>query len=158
MKKPLTPQQAAERLADACSRAEYCTAELRQKLRRWQVPAADAQAIVEELQRKRFVDDDRYARAFVRQKVAFARWGRRKIAAALAAKRITGAAAREALDTIDAAEYAAALRAVVAAKARSLGPEALATYEGRTRLFRHAASRGFETELISKTIKQLMTS
>lgn len=156
MKQPPTPQQAAERLADACSRAEYCTAELLQKLRRWQIPPAQADAIIERLRRLRFVDDARYARAFVRQKVAFARWGRRKIAAALAAKRITGAEAREALDTIDPAEYSAALQAVVAAKARGLGPDALTTYEGRTRLFRHAASRGFETDQISNTIKNLM--
>jgi len=153
--KIISPQQAYERLADACSRAEYCTYELREKLRRWRIAPADAESIVRRLSEERFVDDARYARAFARQKSEYGRWGRRKIACALAAKRIGRAVATEAMNAIDANVYEASLRAVISARARALGPEALTTYEGRTRLFRHAVSRGYETEVIACAIRTL---
>lgn len=153
---PPTPAQAYERLADACSRAEYCTHELREKLRRMGLAAGDADAIVGRLVAERFADDERFARAFVRQKAEFARWGRRKIAYALALKRIGRATIAEAMTTIDPDSYAAGLRSLLAAKARSNGPDALTTYEGRTRLFRFAASRGFETDAISAALRELM--
>lgn len=155
--KIISSREAYDRLADACVRAEYCSGELREKLRRWRIDSGEAARIVERLSAERFVDDARFARAFVRQKSVLARWGRRKIACALAAKRVDRDIIAEALGEIDPAGYAEGLLALLAAKARSLGPEALATYEGRTRLYRYAASRGYETEAISQAIRKLIT-
>ncbi len=152
----VTPAQARERLADACARAEYCTHELREKLRRWRVEPGEAERIVQELVRTRYVDDARYAGAFVRRKAEYARWGRRKIAAALAMKRIDRSVAAEALGEIDPQAYEEALTGVLQAKARMLGDEALTTYDGRTRLFRHAASRGYETDAIARALRRMM--
>lgn len=149
-----TPDEAYSRMADACSRAEYCASELRERMRRHGVGSADADAILRRLTDARFVDDSRYARAFVRQKAA-ARWGRRKIAAALAAKRIDRGVAAEAMEQISPADYAAGLLALLQVKARALGPDTAATYEGRTRLFRFAASRGFEIEAITAAVRRL---
>ncbi|MDE6160899.1 MAG: RecX family transcriptional regulator [Muribaculaceae bacterium] len=156
MKQSSTPQQAYERMADRCARAEYCSGEVRERLRRQGLSAADALAITERLQRERFIDDGRYARAFVRQKSGYSRWGRRKIAAALAAKRVDRAIIAEAMTEISPEAYAEGLRALLAAKARSHGPDALATYDGRTRLFRFAASRGFETTAIAAALRVLI--
>lgn len=153
---PPTPDKAYERLADACARAEYCTHELREKMRRMGLAAADADAVLRRLRDGRYVDDARFARAFVRQKAEFARWGRRKIAYALALKRIDRAIIADALAGIDDEQYASTLHTLLAAKARSNGPDALATYEGRTRLFRFAAARGFESDAIAAAIRKLM--
>ena len=145
-------------MADQCARAEYCAGEVHERLRRRGVSPTDARAIVERLQRERFIDDERYARAFVRQKSGYSRWGRRKIAAALAVKRVDRGIIAEAMTEISPEAYAEGLRALLAAKARSLGPDALATYDGRTRLFRFAASRGFETSAISAALRALMAA
>lgn len=154
--KELTPKEAYEWLADACGRAEYCTHELREKLRRRGVRGAAAEEIVGRLAAERYVDDARYARALVRQKAELSRWGRRKIACALAAKRIDRAVTREALEGVAEEVYAASVRHVLAAKVRQLGDEALTTYEGRTRLFRYAAGRGFLTAEIGAAIREMM--
>lgn len=156
--RPLTPEQAYSRIADRCAVAEYCTHEVRERLRRYGVTSAVADTIVDRLVAERYVDDRRYALAYVRQKSEFSRWGRRKIAAALAAKRISRDIAAEALDSIDPENEHTALCALLAAKARSAGSEALTTYEGRTRLFRFAASRGYTTDAIARAIRALMDS
>lgn len=145
-----------DRLANLCSRAEYCTGELRDKLRRMAVAADEADAIIARLQRERYVDDARFAAAFVRQKAGIARWGRRKIAAALRAKRVSEGIAREALGEVADEVYAEALRGLLRAKAASQGADALATYDGRTRLFRFAASRGFLTAEIAEALRAIM--
>lgn len=153
---PPTPDKAYERLADACARAEYCTHELREKMRRMGLAATDAEAVLRRLREGRYVDDARFARAFVRQKAEYARWGRRKIAYALALKRIDRATIADALADIDDEKYASTLHTLLAAKARANGPDALTTYDGRTRLFRFAASRGFESDAIAAAIRKLM--
>ena len=155
-RQPVAPEQAYERLADACSRAEYCTHELREKLRRMGVGGADADRVLERLALERYVDDARFARAFVRQKAGYCRWGRRKIAYALARKRIDRATVADALAEIEPDAYAAALRGLLQAKLRSGGADMLQSYEGRTKLFRYAAGRGYEADAIAAAIRSLM--
>lgn len=155
-RQPVTPEQAYERLADACSRAEYCSYELREKLRRMGVDTADVARVLERLARERYFDDARFARAFVRQKAGYGRWGRRKIAYALAMKRIDRAIVADALSEIEPDAYADNLRGLLQAKLRSGGADMLQSYEGRTKLFRYAAGRGYEPDAIAAAIRSLM--
>ncbi|MGM9845388.1 MAG: regulatory protein RecX [Muribaculaceae bacterium] len=150
MPNPLTPQQAIIRAEEMCARAEHCSGEIRLKLRQWGIATAEADAIVARLTATRFIDDRRFARVFARDKVLFNRWGRLKIRAALIAKRVAADIIDEALADIDAQAYSEALRATIDAK-RRLTPDA-DTREGRLRLLRHAAARGFEPQLIIAAI------
>ena len=152
-RKTITASNALLRLQDLCARSEQCSYDLMQKLRRWGVSDADSRKIMEELYRGRFCDDSRYAEAFVRDKFLYNRWGRRKIALALCARRIPRAVADEALDTIDQDEYESVLLALARAKAKRLGP--LTEYEERARLFRFLAARGFESDLISRAVREV---
>ena len=150
-KRPLSPEAAQIRAEELCARAEHCSHEIREKLLRWGVSPSDALRIIDSMTAKRFIDDARFARAYVRDKLEYSRWGRRKIALGLYQKRIPSATAREALDAIDPERYLAALQAILAAKRRTLAePD---TYDGRTKLFRHAASRGFEPTLIAQALR-----
>lgn len=134
-----------------CSRAEYAPDEVCQRLIRRGMHSADIERIIDRLTDERYLDEARFAGAFVRSKVEYAGWGRRKIAAALAQKRIPRAIVAEALAAIDQKVYAERLQAVVdAARRRDPAPD---SYEGRTRIFRHAASRGFEPDLIAQYLK-----
>lgn len=152
-RQPLTPARALERAEELCSRAEHCSGEIRRKLRDWGVGAADSAAIIESLINRRFIDDARFARVFTREKVEYAGWGRRKIAAALAAKSVSREAVSEAFESIDEDIYRRRLADAVARKARSM--DDADTYEGRTRIFRHAVSRGYEPALVIEAIKSL---
>lgn len=150
-RKTVSAENAKIRLENLCARSEHCEWELREKLRLWQIGPGDAEEILASLRRARFYDDVRFAAAFVRDKLIYNRWGRRKIAMALSAKRISRDIAAEALDTIADKEYEEILLALMRGKARTIREGN--TYEGRTKLYRSVASRGFETALISRFIR-----
>ena len=122
------------------------------KLRRMQLPADEASEIIESLKKRKFIDDSRFAASFVNDKYRFAKWGRRKIRMALARKQIFGSVADEALETIDDEIYYNILLSILKTKTRSIDEGN--TFEGRTKLFRFAASRGYEPDLISRIIRQ----
>ncbi len=114
------------------------------KMRTWQVPDDVQQRVIGRLADERYIDDDRYARAFVHDKVRYAKWGRRKIEQALYMKRIPDDAIAAALDEVDASEYVEILRPMLQAKAKSI--KADSPYELEMKLMRFAAGRGFSVE------------
>lgn len=150
-KRPFTPEQAAEYAERLCSAAEYSSGEILRKLTLKGLPAAQAQRVIDGLIELRFIDDSRFAALFARNKVEYSGWGRRKIAAALYQKGIDRATIDAALDGIDPESYRRRLTELIDRKRRTM-PDA-DTYEGRARLFRFAASHGFEPDLIMSAIK-----
>ncbi|MDE6653569.1 MAG: RecX family transcriptional regulator, partial [Muribaculaceae bacterium] len=138
-----------------CARAEHSTGEMDERLRRWQIGSAETERILASLKAHRFVDDRRFARAYVTDKVKFARWGKRKVYQGLLNKRVAPEIIREALSDIDGDLYESTLEGLLRAKAAA-NKELLDTYEGRTKLFRFAASRGFEPQLCSTVLHRLI--
>ena len=149
--KVIPPEKALIRCEELCARAERCEHELREKMRAWRIDSRDIEAIINSLTTRRFLDDSRFARAFVRDKYRFARWGRRKIAMALKQKRIDSDTIDEALEEINQDEYTAVLRTLLKAKAAHM--DRPLSYDDRVKLFRFAVARGFETQLISSMLK-----
>lgn len=83
-----TPEQALAALMRLCARAERSEEDARRLMTRWGIAPADRERVLERLRRDRFIDDARYAEAFVREKINLSGWGARKIADALHRKRI----------------------------------------------------------------------
>lgn len=155
MKRTVTAAQAQARLEELCAKAERCTWELRRKLILWQIAPADAETIMERLSRQRFVDDARFARSVVHDKVAFERRGRLYLRQYLAARRIPSAIIADALAEIDEDAYRENLRYVLQARLRSK-PDLAGTFEGRTKVYRYGVSRGYEPGLVSEVLKALL--
>lgn len=147
------------RAAAYCSRAEHCTSELLSKMRDWQIPAEDHNAIIRYLVRERYIDHARYATAFVRDRFRFNGWGRIKIRQGLDAKAIEQEIIEQAMQEIDPRQYQAALQELLTRRLRELRTtEPLTAAEKRnqrTRLIRHAASRGFEPDEIFKALDSI---
>ena len=139
-KSPVSEPQALQKLAALCSRSEHSSGEIREKMRRWQLPSDAQERIVQRLVAERFIDDSRFARLFVRDRLRFASWGERKILMALHQKGIDEATAAEALGEVSDDEWLDALRSVIAAKRRTT--KAASDYELNAKLMRHALSRG----------------
>lgn len=156
-KKILTVSEAQARLEELCVRAERCEYELREKLRRWGVSASDSSAIIQNLVKHKFVDDARFARAYIHDKIIFARWGKRKVYQSLLQKRIASDIIREALQSVDKDQYTSNLRDFFKGKIKER-PELKESFEGRTKLFRYAISRGYEPSLASELLKSLLLS
>ena len=151
MKKPLTPGEALNKAAAYCTLCERCESEVSAKLTAWGVPASEQQSIIARLTNEKFIDESRYCRAFVNDKVKFNRWGRIKITAALREKHLPQEHIKEALEEIDEEIYQQSLQETIDIKRRELkGKDDFATQQ---KIIRHAAGRGYEPALIMKTIK-----
>ena len=82
-RKQVSEQEALLKLSALCSQSEHSSGEMLEKMRRWSMPMEEAQRVLDRLIDERFVDDERFAGFFVRDKIRFDRWGRRKIEQAL---------------------------------------------------------------------------
>lgn len=151
--KPITINEARVKIQTLCSRSEQCSHEVLTRLARWGVPAAQARELLDELVDTRYVDDARFAREFVHDKLAYNGWGRIKMRAALRLKRIEESAINEAISAIDKDEYREILYRVMANKAH-VTPD-METRESRLKVVRHALSRGFEMSLVMAVERQM---
>lgn len=143
-------KQAYLKLSALCAKSEHCAWEMTEKMRRWQVDEQTQAAVMERLIKERFVDDERYARAFVEDKIKYNKWGQRKIEQALYMKRIDEKIIDSVLDEISEETFLNVLRPLMAAKRRST--QASSDYELRGKLIRFALSRGFTMNLIEKVL------
>lgn len=151
-RKPISEEQARLKLADLCVRSEQCESDLITKLRGWGLFPDRIESIIRDLKRDKFLDNARFARAYARDKARFARWGRRKIRMGLLAKRISPTDIGKGLDAIEETDYLDSLESAAIAKSRSLD---LSVREDVRKLYVHLLSRGYEPDLISKTIGRL---
>ena len=105
MKKECSAEEARSKAEAYCSLTERCTDDVLRKLEQWGAPSGASDAIVEYLKKERYIDEQRYANAFVRDKYRFNQWGRIKIAQALRMKHVASEYIYAALDEIDEEEY-----------------------------------------------------
>ena len=145
-----TENEAYLTLTALCAQAEHCQWEMLEKMRRWELPE-DAQArVMERLVRERYVDDERYARAFVKDKVRYNKWGRRKVEQALWQKHIADDIRQRTLDEVDDEEYLSVLRPLLKQKRRSTKVQS--DYEMNQKLMRFALGRGFTFDIIRQCL------
>lgn len=155
MKKTLSADEMLVRMAGLCAGAEHCAADIRQKILKQGFSLSEAEKMISYLQSNKYIDDARYARAYAIDKVRFSGWGKMKIRLYLRAKGMSDSIIAEALDYIPEKDYMEALQKVMIAKSRSLD---LTDIKDRQKLFRHLASRGFESQLIVSTMRKAVKS
>ena len=148
----LSYEQALQRAASLCSTSEHCIYDITNKLKKWGICTPDIDKIIDRLIDEKFIDESRYARAYVNDKFRFAHWGRIKIKNMLYLQHIPEAEINEALSNIPQYEYEEVLKGVIESKQRTL-PET-ESYEARTKIIRFAIQRGFELHEITKFIDE----
>ena len=137
-------------LAALCAQAEHCQWEMLEKMRRWEVPEEAQARVMQRLVKERYVDDERYAQAFVKDKIRYNKWGRRKVDQALWQKHIDEDIRKHVLDEVDDDEYLSVLRPLLKQKRRST--KANSDYELNQKLMRFAMGRGFTFDIIRQCI------
>lgn len=145
-----TEQEAYLTLAALCAQAEHCQWEMLEKMRRWEVPEEAQARVMQRLVKERYVDDERYAQAFVKDKIRYNKWGRRKVDQALWQKHIDEDIRKRVLDEVDDDEYLSVLRPLLKQKRKST--KANNDYELNQKLMRFALGRGFTFDIISQCI------
>lgn len=147
----ITETEALNKVAAYCSTAEHCRAEICEKLQRWGLPYDVIDRILKRLVDEKYIDEERFCRAFVNDKYRFAKWGKMKIGQGLYMKKIPSDVAWRYLNEIDQEEYLAVLRDLLASKRKSVRGKD--EYELNGKLIRFAMSRGFEMKDIKCCIE-----
>ena len=148
--KPMSEEQALARLTALCASAEHCTGEMIDKMTKWEISEEAQVRIMEHLVKNKYIDDERYCRAFVHDKMEYNHWGRRKIEQALYVKHVDKAIQKTVLDEIPDEDFIDILRPLIVHKRRQT--RANSEYEMNMKLMRFAASRGFTIEQIRQCI------
>lgn len=151
-RKQYTESEIFLRLSTLCAAAEYCRADMRRKMLLWDVPEDVQQRILKRLVDERFIDENRYAHAFVRDKFRYNKWGHTRIERELRAKGIGVDAIAEAMEEIGEDESLATLRALISSKRRSV--KGRTDYEIRMKLIRFALGRGFDMDDVCKVLSR----
>lgn len=153
MKKSYTFDELLHKAASYCSISEHCAYDLYEKLKAWEVDTKQADEIVQHLIDENFLNEERFAVAFVRDKFRFNKWGKIKIKYALRQKKIENVLVDKALNAIDDGEYEEMLASILQSKLKTLKWEY--EYEKMGKLFNFAQNRGFESSVIDRVIRQM---
>lgn len=151
--KAMDYEAALKRAAALCSSQEQCSSHIRNKLNSWKVSEQDAEKILQFLIREKFLDDTRYASFYVRDKFRFNGWGKIKLAAMLNQKDIPKSIIEEALKQIDPELYRQSCERLISEKAATLRESN--QFKRKGKLFRFAAQRGFESDLIHQILSYI---
>jgi len=150
-----TPEQQSVYLKATaiCSRGETCSFDIQAKLKVWGLLEEDSKVVINQLTKEKYLDDERFARAYVKDKFRFNQWGRQKIAYMLNAKKIGKEIQEAAFEEIEEESYSDKLVKLITDKEKTI--KAKDQYDNRNKLMRFAMGRGFESNLIYAAFKEL---
>ena len=152
-KKPMTEQQALLKLTTLCTQAEHCSQEMLDKMKKWELSEEAIARNMEFLTQKKFVDDERFARFFINDKIKYNKWGRRKVEQALWMKHIPKEISDPIFEEIEDGLYMETLLPLMKSKYKTI--KAKNDYERSMKLIRFAMGRGFSIDLIHKCIDKM---
>ena len=150
--KPLTSDQVLDKMAKYCAYQERCVKDVRDKLKTFDIPQKEKDEILDYLLDNRFVNDDRFAKSFVRGKINQSGWGVNKIRFHLIQKGIDKELIDEALGQTDEEVYRQRLIDILKAKAKTV--KAASDFEKKRKLAAYAMQKGFEGSLVWEVLKE----
>lgn len=144
----MTEQQALLKLTTLCTQAEHCSQEMIDKMKKWELPEDAIARNMEFLTEKKFIDDERFARFFINDKIKYNKWGRRKVEQALWMKHIPKDISDPIFEEIEDDLYMETLLPLMKNKYKTI--KAKNDYERSMKLIRFALGRGYSMEVIHK--------
>lgn len=150
----LTEPQALNRAAGYCSKAERCEWDVYKRLTAWEQPEEAIKRIIKRLKDERFLNDERFCRGFVNDKIRFNKWGRAKIIFELRKRNITESVYQPILDELSGDEFEKQLMHILATKKKSV--KAGNDYELKTKLIRFALGRGFAMDMAVRCANKIV--
>ncbi len=156
--KPFKAKSADEALSSLmrqCARTEKSSGDAMRLMVRWGVEQQQRGEVLERLIAERFIDDRRFAAAYVREKMNLSGWGARKIAASLKAKGVANAIIEESLAALDSEQLADRLQDKIQRKARTTKYKD--QYDLKGKLIRYGLSLGYDYEMVLEAVNDQIT-
>ena len=146
-------EKVLDRMRNLCSRREYCRSDIMKKvLTALDGDRAAAEKVLDVLVAEKYIDEQRYASAFARDKASLAGWGGTKIRYMLASKGVPRDIVEHALEDIDDSKARIKLEKLMDNKIRSLKDDP----QCRLKMLRFGLGRGYAYEEVAEVIDFLM--
>ncbi len=150
----ISKEKALAKAQNICAKMEKCKGDIRQKLFEWKVEKQFHDEILEQLEKDKFIDENRFVKFFVRDKYKLNKWGKVKIDFTLRAKEVSSDVIQDALESIDLDEYTEICKDLLQKKLKSLTKEE--PDQQKQKLVRFGQSRGYEASLVYKIAEKLL--
>ncbi len=147
-------KNAYSKMAQLCSRSEQCSADIRKKMVAYEIMDELVDEIISKLKEEKFLDDERYVKAYVSDKFRFNKWGKIKMRHYLKAKGLSDSIIENGLNEIDEEQYKKVLIATLKEKAKKVKSDN--KFERAGQIIRFAQSRGFEPEIIHRYLGEVL--
>ena len=159
MDQPKTKKVTDEKTALAkaehyCTYQERSHQEVRDKLYELGVNPIEVENVIMYLVEGDFLNEGRFANAYAIGKFRQKGWGRIKIKQGLKFKKVSEPLIKKALESINKDDYIKMLQMVIKKKEKLLTEKE--PYKRRYKLHQYALSRGFENDLISDVLKEIV--
>jgi regulatory protein len=145
--------EAKQKMEAFCAYQERCDFEVRTKLHDWQMPFDQIDIIISDLISNNFLNEERYACAFVSGKFRIKKWGRIKIKQHLKQKRISDYSINKGMQEINEADYLVTLDKLIETKSRIT--KFKDKWDRRAKLTRYLSGKGYESYLIAEVLGEI---
>lgn len=152
-KKTYTVDEALVKLQRYCAYQDRCHKEVMQKLKEMQMVSQATEQIILALIEEDYLNEERFAMAFVRGKFKIKKWGRRRLMSELKQRNISKYLIQKALNQVSDVEYQATFEALAHKKANSL--KGISALKKKKKLADYLLYRGWESHLVYEKINQL---
>ena len=153
-KKTYTLQEATRKLEHYCAYQERCHQEVRQKLTQMHMIPQVIDTIIVHLLEHNFLNEERFAKTFVRGKFKFKNWGRGRLTYELKKKDISKVNINQALTEISDAEYIGLFNDLAEKKANSIVKTHV--LKKKKKFVDYFLYRGWEAHLVYEKANELI--
>lgn len=142
------------KMAQLCSRSEQCSADIRKKIIAYEVKDELVEEIIATLKTEKFLDDERYVKAYVSDKFRLNKWGKIKMRYYLKAKGLSNGVIENGFKEINEEQYKKVLISTMKEKAKTI--KSTDKFDKMGQIIRFAQNRGFEPEMIHRYLPEVL--
>lgn len=149
-KKKYSYKEALLKIGNFCAYQERCHKEVRSKLYTYGLSKTEVEEIIYDLIQNNFVNEERFAKAFVRGKFLYKKWGRVRIKRELLLRDISTYCINKGLQEIEDLQYQSTLDALINKKSAEYS--GLSDYDLKGKVAKFCIGKGFESDLVWKSL------
>jgi len=144
-----------QKAASYCAYQERTQDEVKQRLKKWDVWGDEADEIIAELISMNYLSEERFAKTYAGGKFRMKNWGRMKIKQELHRRGLSEYSIEKGMKEIGDTAYLEGLKDLLTKKKILLEKTETDKFKLKQKLVRFALGKGYESELIWKTIEEI---
>jgi regulatory protein len=153
-KKSFTVEQIKHKIENYCVYQDRCHKEVERKMKEYNLIPEAKELILLSLMQDNFLNEERFAKSFARGKFRIKSWGKQRIVRELKFRDISAYNIKTALKEIEEEEYIKTIYRIT--ENRNNLTSETNTYKRKKKLIDFLMRKGFENELIFKTVNEVV--